>query len=508
MKTIYKYFIFIFLCSAMGACDDFLERSAQDLVIPTTTAHYKEMLQGEGYFKQIGNSYDYIMLMTDDAEFLDATKKTDRVWPAKEDRSVSMYEKVYTWGNEIESSSFTDKCFLYLYSQVMVANVCLNAVEETEGTLEEKEILRGQAAFTRAFAYFMLANIYSQAYHRAEPDDLCVPLKLDPTPNTDLYPCATVKEIWGLIDSDIHMALKCLKNKDISSVYEINYKAALVLATRIALYMEDYENVKKYGIEFLTLHDQLYDISDKTASNANVDQLKDKDVINFIGQANKEIVFLFGEGKQSSYGNMFSSIDNIFYCVSESVIRLYDYNETTKEGDRRLAYWFMPQATGSNRNVFPRARYCRVPIKYDDYDMEYRAQFCLRTGEIYLSLAEAYARQSAPDAGEAVRYLNGLRENRIAPYTPLTVAQFPENQVLVRFVWEERRRELCYEEIHRWWDLRREEQPELVHQWKGNEKFRLKKADPAYTLNFPFAERQYNPALTPNARPIREIEIN
>lgn len=508
MKTVYKSFVFIFLCTVFGACSNFLERSAQDLIIPTTTAHYKEMLQGEGYFKEIGESYKHIMLMTDDAEFFDATKMTDRKWEAKEDRAVQMYENVYVWGNEIESSAFTDGCFLYLYSQVMVANICLNAVDDTEGTVEEKEILRGQAAFTRAFAYFMLANIYSKPYNLAQPEYLCVPLKLDPTPDTDLYSRATVKEIWGLINTDIRTALKCLKDKDISSVYEINYKAVLALATRIALYMEDYKGVEEYGKEFLTLNDQLYDISGKTASIANNDQYTDKDVLNFIGTANKEIVFLFGGSGRNSYMGLFNSIDNIFYRVSRNTIRLYDYDSIAQQGDRRLPYWFMPPGTGTSRNSFPCVRYCHVPLKYDASDLDFRAQFALRTGEVYLSLAEAYARQDDPDAGEAIRYLNGLREKRIAPYTPLTVADFPTKEKLVEFVWAERRRELCFEEIHRWCDLRRQEQPEMVHKWKGNQQFRLKKNDPAYVLNFPFAERQYNPALTPNARPIREIETN
>lgn len=506
MKAIYKCFLFLCLGAMTGGCDDFLERSAQDLVIPTTTAHYKEMLQGEGYFQKIGKSYLPFILMTDDAVYFDASTMTDREWNGYDDNNVATYQDIYSWAGEIENDSYTDECFLYLYSQVMVANVCLQAVDGTEGTDEEKAILRGQAAFTRAFAYLMLANIYAKPYSEAAPDDLCVPIKLNPTPNTDLYTRATMREVWELITTDIRTALDCLKDKDIPNLYEINYKAALVLATRIALYMEDYANVLKYGQEFLSLHDRLYDITDKKASIANQDQNADDKVVNFNGIGNPEIVFLFGEYLGNNYKTLFFSIDCRFYTVADTVIRLYDYDTETQEGDHRLPYWFMPPSAPSSSTyaVYPCSRYRYVPLKYDNNDRDYRAQFSLRTGEVYLSLAEAYARQEQPDAGKAIDYLNGLREKRIAPYIRLTKSDFATNEQLVEFIWQERRRELCFEELHRWWDLRREGRPQLEHPWKGKAKYLLEKEDPAYVLNFPIAEREYNPELLPNSRPIRK----
>lgn len=506
MKT--KYYIGILLSFCLIACNDFLERSAQDLVIPETTAHYKEMLQGEGYFQKICDNYLHFMLMTDDVTLFDAAKMTDRVWETDEDLNVKAYEGIYTWASEIENSSFTDNCFLYLYSQVMVANICLQSVDETEGTVQEKEILRGQAAFTRAFAYFMLANMYAKPYHLSEPDDLCVPLKLDPTPTTNGYNRATMREIWGLINTDIQLALDNLKDKDISSPYEINYEGALILATRIALYQEDYEKVKSRGLEFLSFNHELFDISGKVMSINNEDQLSDADVINFISKENKEIVFLFGEYFGRGYKYLLQSLGTVFYAVSEDLIHnVFRYDAETKEGDRRVAYWFMPPATGTTASVYPTNRYCYVPLKYDDRDdNEYRAQFALRTGEVYLSLAEAYARQANPETERVLYYLNGLREKRIAPYTPLTEVDFRNQKHMIEYVWEERRRELCFEELHRWWDLRRGTQPEITHAWKGRDSWKLEPSDPAYVLNFPISEREFNPNLIPNARPIRQTK--
>lgn len=164
------------------------------------------------------------------------------------------------------------------------------------------------------------------------------------------------------------------------------------------------------------------------------------------------------------------------------------------EGDRRFTYWI----------VAPSASYYPyVPIKYDHYNIigeDYQSSF--RTGEVYISLAEAYARKANPEIDKVLEYLNALRSHRIKPYTSLNSGDFASVDALIKFVWEERRRELCFEEHHRWWDLRRTGQPALTHTWMGGEVYKLKEKDPAYVINFPQLEREFNSALN-NARPIR-----
>ena len=55
-KVVYP--ILLALCLSTGGCSDFLERSAQNLVIPTTCADYTEILQGEGYFYNLLKIYE------------------------------------------------------------------------------------------------------------------------------------------------------------------------------------------------------------------------------------------------------------------------------------------------------------------------------------------------------------------------------------------------------------------------------------------------------------------
>lgn len=149
-------------------------------------------------------------------------------------------------------------------------------------------------------------------------------------------------------------------------------------------------------------------------------------------------------------------------------------------------------------------------LKYDTYDKDILMQ-CLRIGEVYVSLAEAYARRNeAGDAAKAIVHLNTLRAKRINPYTSLTSADFASTDALVQFCWDERRRELCFEECHRWWDMRRQGQKKVVHRLNtggtsGNSfmTFTLQEKDPAFILNFPIDERKQSPSLVPNSRPQR-----
>ena len=514
-----------------AGCDDFLERSSQSLLVPKTTAQYKEILQGEGYFRGLlittttstsssdSYSYGFLQFMTDDVEFLDVT--TDPECPpgwntskTGEQDYVERYINCYRWEVSVESQTLIDRAYLYLYRQAMVANVCLDGLEGSEGDDDEKEVLLGQAAFTRAFAYFMLANIYAKPYNRARPEDLCVPLKTTSMPTTETYSRATVEQVWTQITDDIGVALQNLKGKGLErNVYEISYPAALILAQRIALYMEDWQRTVDYGKEYIDTYAAqypVYDISAKTT--AGVRSRDSSYVEKFIDAGNTEIVWCFGSGSAQRYTYIISP-SQLTAPANTHVGKYYRVSSKTQnnlmsayeEGDRRKAYWFFhPAGTG----VHSSTRFDYVTAKTDnlsDFSNRLYLGMALRSGEVWLNLAEALARRPQPDPAAAVQLLNELREKRFDPalYAPLSAGDFTADQ-LVSYIWTERRRELCFEENHRWWDLRRTTQPEIVHPWRDKTAYVLGKDDPAYTLNFPEAELTFNGSiLVPNQRPRR-----
>ena len=151
--------------------------------------------------------------------------------------------------------------------------------------------------------------------------------------------------------------------------------------------------------------------------------------------------------------------------------------------------------------------------------------FVLRTSEAYLNLAEAAA--CGEDEVTARKALNDLRERRIKREA------FDEAEVnalsgeeLVRFIREERQRELCLEG-HRWFDLRRYKVAEKFPQattinhvvenrvrnettwtyetiWKR--RFTLTPEDPAWVLPLPKVELDKNTGMIDNPRNERKGE--
>jgi starch-binding outer membrane protein, SusD/RagB family len=488
----------------LTGCDGFLERTSQNQIVPTTVDKYKELMQGSnGYFLYTTTYGVFVQMMTDDIAYTDLSDQVEVKNPV-ESTNLSVYRKIYQWADEIEEDEdFTDRLYEYLYSQALVANTVLEAIDDADGTDEEREITRGQAYFHRAFAYLMLANLYAKPYNEASADDPCVPVKLTATPGTETYSRATVSEVWNLIRSDIDAGIECLKGADIPNIYEISETALYTIAVRAALYMEDFDAVIGYGEKLLAINSELFDITGIESSvNKTLATPGGSDVKNLISSANPEILWLFG--KNYWLKNILGGLaDNhiYYYLVSDGLLDSYDQDLLDGERDMRKTYYFYePKIFKGIASQW----YSYNLFKYDAEDGYHRCQ-AFRTAEIYLSMAEAYARKASPDCSKALEYLNALRRNRISGYTDRTLADVGGEQGIVEYVWRERRRELCGEEFHRWFDLRREGEPEITHEWKDGKTYRLQKGDEAYILNFPAEERKVCPDNY-NPRPYREAD--
>ena len=523
MKAIY-ILLSVVLTGILFGCDDFLERSAQNMIVPEKVEHYRELLQGDAYFKGLYDKTAWVQFMTDDAEFQECYSRFNNYDNTGD--NLEHYSDVYTWQSEIENDNFTDGAYLYLYKQIKIANLCLDGVKEAEGDEDEREILMGQAYFTRAMGYFYLANLYAQAYNEANPNDLCVPLVVDGEINIFSYDRATISRVWGQMTSDIENAMINLKDKVTGDFFTISYEAALVLATRIYLFMEDWDNVIKYGEELLKNKPDLMDITSETKATNSMTGYSDSGISNFIRTNNPEIVWSFNEipsssGSGKTFYSLFYSYGTAYngywiatssqsvYAEQKTLIEMYDTDEATKTGDRRLLYWFI-LPTKRTASTYANSYNTYRSLKNDTYEKKEIMQR-YRTGQVYNSLAEAYApRGEAGDNVKAIEYLNSLRSKRINPYTSLGVSDFTTNDALVQFCWDERRRELCFEECHRWWDMRRQGQKQVIHRYNyggtsGNSfvTFTLKEKDPAFILDFPLVERNQSPNLMPNSRPAR-----
>ncbi len=147
--------------------------------------------------------------------------------------------------------------------------------------------------------------------------------------------------------------------------------------------------------------------------------------------------------------NMFYSVGNrASYRPTTNLLSMYD-----QVNDIRYASYYRNLLRGAARTTTP-ARL--VLIKYDarqstvlkpDGVVNFKA---LRTGEMYLIRAEAYARLGGANEALGLADLNNLRAARISGYVPVILAGTP----LLQAIADERRKELAGEG-HRFFDLKR-----------------------------------------------------
>ena len=216
---------------------------------------------------------------------------------------------------------------------------------------------------------------------------------------------------------------------------------------------------------------------------------------------NNEIVFTFGT---SSYRYRYLSHApapydlgfRVSYMEEGSLLRSYE------EEDLRLQAYFAKDKERTDSWDYN----WNYPIKYQDMSPVVNYHENWRNVEVLLNLAEAYARKANNVSEEAIGWLNRLRKNRIdkAVYEDLSTADFANKEELVKFIWAERRRELCFEEHMRFWDLRRQGRPRIVHKLYIDqttyETYVLEEGSPNYVLSIPKSEMKYNSGVSSNPR--------
>lgn len=465
---------------SLVSCDKFLEKTDKDLLIPETIDQYRQLLRGDGYSIDYQNKFNWTHYMDDDIEIY-LTNLT-----ASATSQVDQYKGVFQWKKELEDEmDENDLIFSDCYEHILACNVVLDA-EDMQGSPSDRDLLLAQAYTLRAYYYFTLVNFYAKPYNPATAaSDPGVSIWLDSKPTLERLPRNSVQEVYDLINSDLEQALSLFKTADTpNNTFEITEEATLLLATRVALYQEHFDQVIDWGNALMAKKSQLLNLT-------LGDITFDKEVFSFIGQpVNPEILFNFGNVR-SSYGYMYSITaddDGPFFQVSQRVEG--NLLSTYSPDDQRLLAFFD-------------ASLQYLPIKYSRTPSNAKGE-AWRTAEAYLNMAEAYVRKASPEPSRALELLNELRRNRILNYEDLSEGDFASNEALLDMIWAERRRELCFEECHRWWDLRRQGMPEITHTmyYSGGiaEVYKLHEGDPNYTLEIPRDERDYNPTIELNNR--------
>lgn len=476
-----KKLLFITILAAAGltSCKKFLEERSLSDMTPTKVADFGDILHSEAYPASSGNDrlFPMLYLMDDDVE----------TYPSDNPGEVAQFisnAPAFTWQADfieackLASSNSVEIFNVYTstYVRLLKVNVVLQGIDKASGDANERDWIKGQAYGLRAYYYFNLVNLYSLPYKNAlaAPDKaLGVPLRLDGNVIEEEIPRSTVKEVFAQIRKDLDSSIRLLeKEKRQRNNFFFTDVVAHFLASRVALYMEDWEAAVNHANYVINAHPQLMDFN--TANTATL-------------VSNKGVESIWVSASQKE-------VDNTgflaYFDVSHS---LHDAFEPT---DQRLQQFIMETPPELKWFIFSDFIQSKL-LDNTDY-------ICFRSAEAYLNRAEAniqlYKNGDGAAAQKALDDLNILRAKRFsaADFQPWAIQ--PADQML-KACREERRRELFFEG-HRWFDLRRYGMPPIQHILRRApgmaEIYELKENDLQYVLPIPRDVMERNRALVQN----------
>ncbi len=512
MKKISFFFSIAAVCALLASCDHFLRDQPGDLLVPHSVNEFQQVLYGEGYPRSFDKDADWIKLCTDDVEM--GELECDALFqPAEKASDLTNGEGklAYTWLQNYNSQLY-DNNWSARYSNILGCNTVIQALPDiTYAPVEVNKynLLAAQAYALRAYHYFCLVNLYALPWSEANLDKPGVILRTSPNVDVEPKSRASIGDIYALINSDLELAMEYMAKTFPSANKNLISGAAIqLLRNRVDLFQERWDKVIEEGEYFLSLNPSIKNLSTVAESKMGIEETGNFFIMDMA--QNPEIIFTFGTSSSDYYyiSGTLPSVKLGFRVSAGSPGALWDKYETN---DLRSLAWFEQDLYSEGNPYWGLPSYWdyfnHYPLKYSSVVTgNYRENW--RTVEVLLNVAEAYARKASGVSTEAIDLLNKLRQNRFrtAGYVAKKASDFADKQALVNFVWDERRRELCFEEAMRFWDMRRQGMPAQSHKFYSTltnyETYNLPQGSGNYVLAIPTSETKYNSDLAQNARDI------
>lgn len=368
------------------------------------------------------------------------------------------------------------------YDAIARANNVINAIDaefsEDDVTQQEIDNVKAECLFIRAIGHFDLVRLYAQPYSQ-DKASLGVPVVL--VTEIGLPERNTVEEVFSQVVNDL---------KEAESIIEADYvradgndnrgfvtKAAIqALLARVYLYMEDWQNAADYATKLINNDEfQMYTTEEYTTwDNGGVFGLE-------AAKVPGEIIFeIYGSEGNTAHGNW----DVIAYMLSPDgygdVGASQDLLDLFEEGDVR----------GNLFRTHPDFGDALWSLKYPGKSGNLREENIpvLRLSEMYLIRAEALLKGAVVSGASAAGDYSEIRTNR-----GLTAV----SSVSLQDVYNERRRELCFEG-HQLFDLARTKRELVRNDYSGTVNQNVPFPDYKWAAPIPLGETDANPNMQQN----------
>lgn len=434
-----KIFLPLIAATALTGCDSFLDIQPVGKVIPTTAGEFRSLIT-EGY-SNVPYDRGLTSFRTDEV-LLDATMDAN---------DLSSYLDIWRWNDTSSDENTASFSWRTFYHVLFIANYTIESEKlMTDGSGDEIRQMVGEAYMLRALMHFNLVNLYAPAYTTCTPETTkAVPLKLDSDVESVLSR-NTVAEVYKSILDDLDSAEEYLNTDtwETGYNYRFNTLSPDAMRSRVYLYMGKWEESLAASERVIAKHPQLSDINTELPNAYN----------------SVENIVALEQTMQSQYARTIKINRNFYSKFSSTDLR-------------RRAYF--KQVTTSNITL--------VKGGSNTYSCTFRS------GEMYLNAAEAaWHLGQYDDAREYTEKIYAVRYSDGGPAKTAALEAMADDDMLGEIL-EERARELAFEG-HRWFDLRRNGQPHMERNYRG-ETYVLEQGDARYTLRIPAEAITANPGL-------------
>ena len=474
MKKIY-YLLLLML--PFTACDNYIDITPKGAVTVETAEQYYELVVNplRSYYP---SSY---ALLSDDA------------W-AKESNIIG-YESQSADGINFTFNEAADRTILSdnnlyenMYSNILRSNLIIDNIDAAEGTQEVKTLAKAEARIFRAFDHFLAINTYAKAYTpatAATDGGVCIMdhYNLEATPKK-----SSVEKVYEFIIKDLEESVDLLQEKP-ANIYHPNKAYGYGLLAQVYLFHRDWEKARDAALKSLAINDELVDynvINDAggVARYKNFNRDNNPEVLSYMWLASN------WTAEQVTYYR--------YGMISPELKNLFEAND--------LRYSLFLRDTGTSiENWFDKGSGAAIWTPANTTERFTYMAVGLRTAEVYLTLAEAYARLN--DLKDATDYVNRLRAKRLSGATTAIPQPSTQKDMMDQIILE-RRKELLFG-FHRFFDLKRfNTEPEyaktitrtfpVVTTTVPQKTYTLRPDSRLYIIPFPHSARDKNPNLTLN----------